>query len=710
MRHFWKKSNNVQQPLRQGILICDPCQALFSDETNFNKLMRFEPIVYERQIIDFWNAALSCCQLCLAVSKCLAISEWYKQFKIPSGYRTTPMKQSILIRAKDWAAGSARVRFRIVIMRDKEKEHLIKLFRWFPVHHDLMCSFEFYTHQGKIFGDIAWHFLTFVDDPAAPYVPNRMYNHLVTSGSTFDKIRTWLSDCDLAHDECGSLSLQQFAGIKPSYLLGVQASKDSSVVWLVNTSYLPDRVQYAALSYVWGGSQPYSTTKANLHDYIYSRQGINLADLGRTIQDAVKVTRKLGMAYLWVDALCIVQNSKTSLHHELGKMAAIYHNAAVVISANTALSAREGFLHDRAPPAPSFSIAAPANGRLKLMQAWYDDQQYIQDRGVIVSRAWTFQEFFMARRIILFDSHQVFWECRNHWGSDGGRVTRESYCGYWPNISCRGQYIPSGPFPLSEDWEKIISAYSEKELSYSSDKFAALSAIANYWAIVKGDTYLAGLWKGHFRKLLMWQAYPTCGRPKVWRAPSWSFLSLDGKVFFPDCDSITLDRKATFYDVDVLSYEITLVSTNAPFGAITHAQVTVCGTLIEFRVSDTGLQCIDHCVLADGWAFELNYDDSSESREYMGPSIQTNDDTRRLGGPIFCCLIESWNFLEIIGLYTGAAIQAPRYYIFGLALVALDLRKYHRIGTIKGHGPEALKWVSDMRTRGPPPPSTFTMI
>lgn len=97
-----------------------------------------------------------------------------------------------------------------------------------------------------------------------------------------------------------------------------------------------ERGHYTALSYCWGGSRLFQTTKALYYDF---QREINLEEMPRTLLDAVTVTRNLGIRYLWIDALCIIQDDLLDLVSEIDKMTDIYKNATVVIAAEGAITA-----------------------------------------------------------------------------------------------------------------------------------------------------------------------------------------------------------------------------------------------------------------------------------------------------------------------------------------------------------------------------------
>lgn len=170
-----------------------------------------------------------------------------------------------------------------------------------------------------------------------------------------------------------------------------------------------ERSDYIALSYVWGEDQAHKTTKGNLSAY---EQGIDLSCLPATIHDAIYVTHMLGFRWLWVDSLCILQDSDEDKAHEIGRMHLIYRYAHVTIMAGSANGASSGFLQKRPPEddlalpficPPTFvdcrdelSVAQIQVGQVHLVSWW--GQMYQKDLGRMATRAWCMQEYLSTLR------------------------------------------------------------------------------------------------------------------------------------------------------------------------------------------------------------------------------------------------------------------------------------------------------------------------
>ncbi|KKY20699.1 putative het domain [Diplodia seriata] len=205
------------------------------------------------------------------------------------------------------------------------------------------------TPQTINLGDQMFHlfsvcFRLFADprDPCAKSIQGKDPFPNPRSDQAFDTINSWLQDCVCKHESCKTPD----DAFLPSYIVDVGVSGQGCRLLLTDGQ---QRERYAALSYVWGVSlqeQPVHLSKESQERLTH---GIPEDKLPPTIKDAVFVTRKLEIRYLWVDALCIFQDDDAVKTAEIAKMHHIFGNAFVTIQAARAKSIKEGFLHERPP-------------------------------------------------------------------------------------------------------------------------------------------------------------------------------------------------------------------------------------------------------------------------------------------------------------------------------------------------------------------------
>jgi len=227
-----------------------------------------------------------------------------------------------------------------------------------------------------------------------------------TSDESITLIRSWLNDCTLDHRCPLNYDVEL-----PTRLVDL-GMPDREMLRL----YAPEpgiTGKYVALSYCWGKSQAFTATPKSISTQF---RGFPLMSLPKTIQDAIRVTRGMGIRYLWVDSLCILQGSdavsQTDWKRESSRMESIYGNAYFTIAAAAASNCGEGFLHPRSCNLP-FRIRSDSGVPIreglitvapsKISREWKDEP--------INTRGWTLQERILSTRVISFSLHETTFLC-----------------------------------------------------------------------------------------------------------------------------------------------------------------------------------------------------------------------------------------------------------------------------------------------------------
>ena len=135
-----------------------------------------------------------------------------------------------------------------------------------------------------------------------------------TATDVFETARWWLDTCVRAHQNC---KRQQHTPL-PTRVVDVGANDGCRPVLYLST--LGECAPYAALTHCWGVGIAFKTTTATLADRI---RGMDTGELPRNFRDAVTITRRLGLRYVWIDALCIVQDDSDDWKREAASMAEI---------------------------------------------------------------------------------------------------------------------------------------------------------------------------------------------------------------------------------------------------------------------------------------------------------------------------------------------------------------------------------------------------
>ncbi|KAK3358712.1 heterokaryon incompatibility protein-domain-containing protein [Lasiosphaeria hispida] len=384
--------------------------------------------------------------------------------------------------------------------------------------------------------------------------------------TSLNLIHGWIEDCLANHPQCNE---KHFPNVIPSRLIDVGPSDGTQEPRLCEG---PVQGQYIALSHCWGGSLPVQTTSSNI---VQHKKSLPFSTLPKTFQDAVTFTRRLGIQYLWIDSLCIIQDSASDWRLESSKMAGIYGNALLSLAATLGVNSHSGFLSrtkDGVAPIPIVPLAAdglPESEQnfwlytFPTPKTWEAEVAASRWNG----RGWTLQERLLSPRMLHVCSQQHFWECQTTTLAEGGRIG-DSTLGddsrvderHFKRLLGDANVIPTpGPVhnyqnpelsshmpdkPLTEKenaflrWHQIVVDFTARSLTKQSDKLVALAGLSEAWKSLVHDEYLAGLWRSDLTRGLLWQADRgrhaarlNTSRPSYHRAPSWSWASLDGEVY-----------------------------------------------------------------------------------------------------------------------------------------------------------------------------------
>ncbi|KAF2827445.1 HET-domain-containing protein [Ophiobolus disseminans] len=347
-----------------------------------------------------------------------------------------------------------------------------------------------------------------------------------------------------------------------------------------------EKARYTILSHCWGGTSPFLTLQSNIDAL---KQGFDIAELPTTFRDAVAFTRALGIRYLWIDSICIIQQDEKDWDSEGPNMAAYYTNAYLTIAASRAANSSAGFLHmsDRRRMS---TIHCESNG--VQFDCIMSDPNNTADPPLstpnceagnpLYTRAWVFQEMVLSPRVISFGAKELEWYCRKqNWCECTYLMPND----IWAARAHSPHWKYSREGVLNPDclkWMQIVVEYTRRKLTFTSDRLPALSGLATRFSEALQAPYLAGIWKTDpfIWETLQWTAGGSAGNllPKP-RAPSWSWASIDGRIsydgFIPGCDGVTL-----------LGAETQLLRSN-PFGEVTGGFLRVEGVLLKVRLNIT---------------------------------------------------------------------------------------------------------------------------
>ncbi|KAI0381166.1 heterokaryon incompatibility protein-domain-containing protein [Hypomontagnella monticulosa] len=448
-------------------------------------------------------------------------------------------------------------------------------------------------------------------DVAAKYLKYRPVDTTPNSDQSVLEVQGWVQDCIDNHTECPKPK----PGELPTRLIEIENENDLKIVTGVRDG------AYAALSYCWGGPQLFALKMENKDKMM---KGFKKSDLPLTIQHGITLTRKLGLRYIWIDSLCIIQNDDGDKTKELPKMISTYRNAYITVTSGSS-TCYDGFLDRRGckthesddlPPdllemrvfcpvgeeeelgdlGAMFTVELPS-GPCVLKESKImirEEAPYMMSSEPISERGWTFQERVLSPRLVLY-GQRTTWTCQTKqysaggaedWGRDersldismlalelksSGADDTEilnfgdfQYGFRFINYG-KGAKLTETKSVLPDTWHRAVEEYSSRQLSVPGDKLPAISGVAAAVKNLTSAKYVAGLWEESLLRDLLWSTYPciVTERPAVWRAPTWSWASCDRRVKFKHISESTSLATARVYKCPV-----TLKSSLVPLGEV----------------------------------------------------------------------------------------------------------------------------------------------
>jgi hypothetical protein len=326
---------------------------------------------------------------------------------------------------------------------------------------------------------------------------------------------------------------------------------------------------WIALSYCWGGNSPFVLNKNTEKDLI---RGVPLSNFPRTLRDAIIITRHLGIKYLWIDALCIQQDSAEDWASEAAKMREVYAGALLTIAAAHSPSTNSGIFSKRKSPDYRVSLewTSEINHTKAACKVYLRPGSELWDNTLqlspLMNRGWTLQEGLLAPRTLSYGPQQMIWECSTYQADESGRITipTQDYRGknFMQFMIEGGSRTPSKwkkyeklfsriapplntmlklktPQDPYERWYSIVQQFTRRSLTRDTDTLPALAGLASVFQRITKDVYCAGLWKKDIIRGLLWDRLPIWSsdgatrwdntKPSEYLAPSWSWAGVLGR-------------------------------------------------------------------------------------------------------------------------------------------------------------------------------------
>lgn len=359
----------------------------------------------------------------------------------------------------------------------------------------------------------------------------------------------------------------------PARLVEISGSDASPILRIIETASCPRDGEYMTLSHCWGGADLLTLRESCVDNM---KEGIVWSSLPKTFQDAVTVTMWFRIKYLWIDSLCIIQDSREDWERESKRMKQIYKNSFLTIAATKAVDPTRGLFVDRNPDVVRISkVHAQWSRELKgdylfvYCHLWEDEIV----RSPLLKRAWVCQERLLSRRILHFGRSQLFWECQDLEACETFPESLPPKIHEASSLLSKRLLLFNGEDSHKENWGSIVSQYSNGNLTNISDRCIAFAGIVEELQAFAQSEYVAGFWRHNLEHQLLWSIthLRRTVRPQSYLAPSWSWLSIDGEVF-----------PTQFFEgkplLEILDVSVTYSGDN-PLGPIKHGYINARGIL-----------------------------------------------------------------------------------------------------------------------------------
>lgn len=523
------------------------------------------------------------------------------------------------------------------------------------------------------------------DDPVIPMATP--ISGFTGSDQSFQTAWGWFVDCVKNHRPVCFSNISLGPPVLPLRVIDVSIQSSQSVR-LVETDN--EKAHYACLSHCWGTQQLLRTTlrpdTLSLH-----KQAIEWESLPKTFQEAIEVTRRFDIQYLWIDSLCIIQDDEKDWEIQSAQMADIYRKSVITLAASASSGSQEGLFRKAGFEYIDHTLSSTdvPEGLIKIRKR--KSLPHNLEDHPLLDRKWVFQERLLSTRYLHFGKNELIWECMQQLTCECGGIgfdyRRRST---WLNPKFEFhpttlEFLNSVPRGIASRWETSVVDYSRMKCTFPNDIFPALAGVARAVGEITKWEYVAGLWKENLITDLVWRvSSPSQARRcEEWRAPTFSWASIEPKS--TGC-SISYDlmiiigkgledHKPRAYKTELYA---SVVETNCvplggdPMGRLLSGFIKLSGTLVRATLC---LKRFGDIALAGGEPLE----NSSFRPDYdlhQGSNQMSDGDT------VYC--------LKLLGitLFRGTIRKESLVYLVlrkvtHESVLAVGVEEFQRIGVLK---------------------------
>jgi hypothetical protein len=349
--------------------------------------------------------------------------------------------------------------------------------------------------------------------------PSTLHGVKTNALEVLNLARLWMSRCLEEDGKMCSVATK----FLPTRLIEI-STKDGTLcsARLVLRNELPPYTPYLTLSHCWGDIEAKPTSL--VHDSLGGfRKDIPISDLSKTFRESLEVTTWLGYRHMWIDSLCILQDSDEDWRKEAARMGDIYRHSMCTIVAIGARDGRDGLFFER---------NSLAFTKLPLAKS-KDRRQYVTRYEAwprpLLDRAWTIQERYLSSRTLYFGSDMISWACRRSeaWESPYARniqMKDTSFAKLLDGDTDKDTAVAA--------WNSIVEEYSACKLTFWKDRWPAFQGLTAEVEKAQGWTIVRGLRSHLFCQDLLWVADRIEEDAINSGEPSWSWLNIKSRVFW----------------------------------------------------------------------------------------------------------------------------------------------------------------------------------
>ena len=333
-----------------------------------------------------------------------------------------------------------------------------------------------------------------------------------------DLLRGWLEICKYSHG--GTCTPRGMPGTKTFCFRLIDISRRCVV-------QAPLHCRYFALSYVWGRVVQPLLTDITI-DRFTADGGLSddQPDITRTLKDAMCLCELLGQRYLWVDTLCIKQDSNEDKSQQMENMGLVYSCAELTVVSAAGSDSNGGLPGLRTGSRATRTYFGSLSG-LQITSAYQPFAPCISTT-TWHSRGWTFQEKALSQRLLVFTEEQIFYHCNvATWSEDTILENPEPAIDLELNGNRKYDEFakPSADLTAFETYGIFVRDYAARNFTKSSDVSSAFRGIEELLVSQNNfKDFLYGLPVPYFHQALLWSPEGHFPGRRLKEFPSWSWM------------------------------------------------------------------------------------------------------------------------------------------------------------------------------------------